>query len=307
MIIVLAYHNVCESGVSTSWLTVSQNSFKKQMKLLKRFCNFVHPEMLFAGEIVDSHKPNVLLTFDDGFVGNYQYAALVLRELEIPALFFVSTANLLEQRPFWFEEVIQLVQQEGLTDIDLRHIGLGHYQLPEKGSKARWKVINRLLEDIKARAVNHPEDEIGDITESIVPQCSERYLSDVTSMLLTKKQVLELNREDQFVFGSHSHRHRILTDLNDQELAFELSHSKLQLEELLGEEVVSIAYPNGDVNQRVCLACERAGYSWGFSTNAGAYNSSSPPFQIPRKMIGGFDSITQFSRSMLLDCLKFRT
>lgn len=306
MIFVLAYHNVCEPGQSTSWLTVPQDSFRKQMLLLKKFTDFVHPENLFAGELDNRSKPQILLTFDDGFQGSYRYAVPVLRDLGVPALFFVSTANMLEQKPFWFEEIINLVKMPCLTEVDLRNVGLDRYQMPAGSAKARWTEISRLLEDIKRRDVFRPEDDIAEIITCVSQQCPDAPVPETFSRPLTAAQVQELNLDELFMVGSHSHHHRILTHLDDQELAFELAHSKLQLEQLLGEKVESIAYPNGNVDSRVGQASKRAGYSWGFSVGAGAYNGSSTPLQIPRKLIGGFDSTLQFSRNMLREYLKFR-
>lgn len=51
--------------------------------------------------------------------------------------------------------------------------------------------------------------------------------------------------------GSHTVNHERLTDMNAQEIDFELKASKEALEKILGEPVCALAYPTGKVNETV--------------------------------------------------------
>jgi peptidoglycan/xylan/chitin deacetylase (PgdA/CDA1 family) len=61
--------------------------------------------------------------------------------------------------------------------------------------------------------------------------------------------------------GSHTCSHPHLTTLDDLALADELERSKAACERGIGTECRSLAYPYGDVDERVVAACARAGYS----------------------------------------------
>ena len=61
--------------------------------------------------------------------------------------------------------------------------------------------------------------------------------------------------------GSHTRSHPRLTTLDDSSLATELGESRRACEERLGRPCHSLAYPYGDVDERVVEATERAGYS----------------------------------------------
>jgi peptidoglycan/xylan/chitin deacetylase (PgdA/CDA1 family) len=76
--------------------------------------------------------------------------------------------------------------------------------------------------------------------------------------------------------GSHSHTHPRLTELDDAALAAELSQSRLELERRLQAPCRSIAYPYGDLDERVIDAARDAGYV------AGA--ALPPRFYIPRPL-----------------------
>ncbi len=80
---------------------------------------------------------------------------------------------------------------------------------------------------------------------------------------------LKMLAKDGWIIGSHTHTHRDLTRLSDNELKEELSRSKKILEQILGEEVFSIAYPYGRYSKRVLEAAKNVGYRIGFGTHKG--------------------------------------
>lgn len=60
--------------------------------------------------------------------------------------------------------------------------------------------------------------------------------------------------------GSHGRSHRALTKLDERELADELRGSRQRLEEILGEEMTSLAVPGGFYDARIARAAAAAGY-----------------------------------------------
>jgi peptidoglycan/xylan/chitin deacetylase (PgdA/CDA1 family) len=64
--------------------------------------------------------------------------------------------------------------------------------------------------------------------------------------------------------GSHTLTHPHLTELSDTELARELRESRTQLEDELGRACRYLAYPYGEVDDRVAAAAQSAGYDAGF-------------------------------------------
>jgi peptidoglycan/xylan/chitin deacetylase (PgdA/CDA1 family) len=64
--------------------------FKEKLQFLKRSTNVVSLNDFFHGRLT-SNKINVAITFDDGYKSWVSYAVPVLRELKLPAIFFISS------------------------------------------------------------------------------------------------------------------------------------------------------------------------------------------------------------------------
>ncbi len=304
MMLVLGYHNIGPDQKPSSWLTIPQKNFYRQLKILKQVGNFVHADDLSADLPQQANRFNILITFDDGYQGWLDYAVPVLRELNIPALFFVSTKNLVSGEPYWFERIIQYFEQGLLDQVDLSFLGLGRFTLPAHGNNSRWTEINRLLIAVKARAHELAEDEISDILGVLRERAvGEPKLTDF-SCPMTSGQCGELASDPLFTIGSHSHRHRILTNLPDAEVEQELSYSRKVLEGVCGQTISTIAYPNGNYDQRIADAAVSAGYRFGFSATCSGANVDST-LCIPRRMVGSFDTQLQFGYRLTKDYITY--
>jgi peptidoglycan/xylan/chitin deacetylase (PgdA/CDA1 family) len=66
--------------------------------------------------------------------------------------------------------------------------------------------------------------------------------------------------DDGWEIGSHTRVHPHLTQLDDAALREELEASREEVATILGRPCVSIAYPYGDVDQRVIASARDAGY-----------------------------------------------
>ena len=86
--------------------------------------------------------------------------------------------------------------------------------------------------------------------------------------LLTLDQTREMQQYG-VEFGSHTLTHPLLPNLSDSDLQREVRDSKTKLEDLLGVEIVSFAYPYGGIDRRVRSAVAAAGYKLAFTTLPG--------------------------------------
>jgi peptidoglycan/xylan/chitin deacetylase (PgdA/CDA1 family) len=108
---------------------------------------------------------------------------------------------------------------------------------------------------------------------------------------LTWKELTELS-EAGWEIGSHSQTHPRLTQLDDAALERELRESKAECERRLARPCTSIAYPFGDVDERVVGVAARAGYRAGAALDV----RSSQVLAWPRLSVTREDSIARFRR-----------
>ncbi len=86
----------------------------------------------------------------------------------------------------------------------------------------------------------------------------------------------------QFCVGSHAKTHRFLSDLSDADVTLELRESKAVLEDILGHEVNSLAYPGGSFDRRVERIAAEVGYQWIFTSEPSVAQHSKGPLRIGR-------------------------
>ena len=99
--------------------------------------------------------------------------------------------------------------------------------------------------------------------------CWDMNKGEPEAPLMNDAQLLECHQSGLIEIGSHGLRHQHLPQLSDDEVRQEVFDSKLVLEKLLSDEVVSFAYPYGDYGDREAELVREAGYCFGVATVSG--------------------------------------
>jgi GT2 family glycosyltransferase/peptidoglycan/xylan/chitin deacetylase (PgdA/CDA1 family) len=114
--------------------------------------------------------------------------------------------------------------------------------------------------------------------------------------LLSLAQIREMQKYG-VEFGSHTLSHPWLPKVSHAQLQSEVADSKHRLEDLLGVEITSFAYPYGGVDQRVRSAVANAGYKLAFTIANGA-NWWNDPLCQRRADINSFTSMLDFAAKL---------
>lgn len=215
------------------------------------------------------------VTFDDGYADNYSIAFPILRELSIPAAFFVTTGYLDGGR-MWNDTVIESVRRASGPWLDLSNLALGTYDLESLGDRRR--AIDRLLKAVKYQPKAQRDDTVAAIAELVGAQLPN-------DLMMSRKQVQEL-RSATMEIGAHTVSHPILARIGSADAEREIVDSKSELEAIIGEKVQYFAYPNGKpiedyAAEHVALA-RRIGFRAAVTTSWGSSCRHSDPFQLPR-------------------------
>lgn len=127
--------------------------------------------------------------------------------------------------------------------------------------------------------------------------CRSQNPSGVTYPLLGREHI-DAMRHMGFTFQSHTRSHPDLTTLDDDALADQLGGSRAELESVLGEPILYLAYPFGRYDERVVDAARAAGYRAAFSVQPGFNRRGVDPLRIRRLDVFGTDTPTMLARKV---------
>lgn len=97
-IVVLCYHRVSDD--LRDHVTVGIDQFAEQIAFLKANYTLVSLREITHDRPSEASGPLVSITFDDGYLDNYQHAFPILTKEGVSATFFISTDHITEQKPF---------------------------------------------------------------------------------------------------------------------------------------------------------------------------------------------------------------
>ncbi len=288
-VIILCYHRIIpkeeiEHTLSSKWIIVNLASFERQMQLLRTHFDPISAEKFNA--IVQGKETfprrSVLVTFDDGWEDNYQYAFPILQRYNIPAIIFLTTGFIGTQKVFWPERLFYYLRRlekenaETKKGIQLINTAL---QLDISTNDLRQSdLADRIVE--KAKWIKHETRErLFNELAHLFPEMDENIIA--SNHLLSWDQVSEMYQKG-IAFGSHGVTHRLLTNLDPSEIRWEAMESRRTIETHLGISPKGFAYPNGNYSPDVIQAVKEEGFQWAVTTEKGSVGSSQDPFRLPR-------------------------
>jgi peptidoglycan/xylan/chitin deacetylase (PgdA/CDA1 family) len=284
------YHRVIADTMarqtdSNPGIVVSSMQFDKQMRTLRERFNPL--SLAEFRQSVESCTPppnrSCLVTFDDGWIDNYDIAFPILRKYSIPAVVFLPCNYISTDQTFWQEEMLmRLTRMSESTD---KHTNRSLQKLlatRDDGYPATVSGIRLFVISLKDAPYKHIEEVLQQV-RILASTCSD---GGHYNRHLSWDQVREM-KESGIDFASHALSHQLLSRLDAGELERELTLSKRIIEEETGESVFAIAYPNGDYDPAVLHATKAAGYTLGFSTRHGLFSIDDDPLTVPRFNVHG--------------------
>ncbi len=280
---VLVYHRVLRPDAhpyDRDVIEVTPEQFDEQMAMLKRHHAVACPDEMV--ELILAPKKltrlRTAITFDDGYVDNYQHAFPILESHGLAATFFLPTDFVGKKLLPWWDQVAWAVRNSERTELDLKYPSpLTIHIDPADPADA----IRRTLRAFKGEK----EVVLDTFLSSVEDACGVALPTESPSrQFLSWDEAAEMQRSGMAI-GSHTHTHRILGQLSidEQRKECEESRALLRKKRLLAD---CFAYPVGNPLSfsRTTEACvEAAGYRAAFS-NYGGLNlpEEISPFNVKR-------------------------
>ena len=217
MLVVLTYHRITTPGPQAGpfydrVISATPESFRAQLLYLTKQYHFIGLDQVLGMEFERSdcsREPAMLVTFDDGYRDNFEAALPILRELGVPATFFIPTGILNSPRLPWWDHVAYAVKQARTPQLELRRypgdpqtvlIDLGASYNVVQRTSAIMRIISEFLD--------------GGIRDEawFLAQLDKQADIIIDSKALGRKLFMDWDQVRQLAqagmtIGSHSHSH----------------------------------------------------------------------------------------------------
>lgn len=295
--IVITYHRVLEDDHTFDpyelGMCTRKRDFEAQLQLLKQYFDIRKANDVIAachaGDALS--KPTVSITFDDGYLDNYDVALPILRELELQATLFVATGDLGSAQMLWWDRVIFAIHQASAASLDLRGFEIPGCDRPIALSPQHKKqALESLLNGLWAASYSSCINAVGEVERQLGVSGDSKW-----APRMGPEQLRAFSNEGMEI-GAHSINHHDMSDLDEASLQHELREPKRALEALLDVPVTGLAYPAGRYSDAVIAASKSAGYDYAMSTVRRFNNDPLENSYAIRRMVIGNNDLKDFKR-----------
>ncbi|MBI1357726.1 MAG: polysaccharide deacetylase family protein [Acidobacteria bacterium] len=287
-LIVLNYHRIGDASATPfdeEVFSVDVDGFDRQIAYLKR--RFTIVTLAEALELIEGSRrfrgPAVLVTFDDGYLDNYQAAFPVLRSHGVQGTFFLVTSYLDDPGVAWWDRIAYWVRNARVQRLRLSYPSDFEIVLPPGRRNQEIRAVLAFLRSPEMRDLER-------FLRELEQACDPPPLPAGARAFLSWDEAREMAAAGMAI-GSHTASHQILSKLTAGQQQDEALRSRQALEEGLGQTVDALAYPVGAqdcFSHETKQALERAGYRAGFSFYGGLNRPGrSDRFDILRFAAGG--------------------
>jgi len=227
--------------------TLALDLFEACLRFFKKHYNVVALDDVLVRRPLPERA--LLITFDDGWSDNEEFALPALRAAGLPAVMFVVADAVDRRQPFWQEQMITAWRAGRVDATDAERI---------------WAALGERRDDGNGDALA-PVRALIAALERADPGVRTRLLEglggkldDGVRHMITKDQLRRL-AAGRIAVGAHGATHTPLTEVPDVDA--ELTAARRALEdELGGHEVTTLSFPHGKWDERVVARARAAGY-----------------------------------------------
>lgn len=214
------------------------------------------------------------LTFDDGYIDNFSNALPILKSNNVNATFFIATGLIGSTIVPWWDKIAYLIK----------------YHQPKNLKLDAWKdeVVYLDSQEQFIRSVLHAVKSCKLPAQAQIELLEQKLLHQngyPPPEFMDWHHLNALLRSGMEI-GAHSHNHDILTKLSEDELSYELNHSKMLLETQLKNRISAFSYPVGNkstYNKQVIDELKSTGYDLAFNFQPGINTSPcNTPYDLHR-------------------------
>jgi peptidoglycan/xylan/chitin deacetylase (PgdA/CDA1 family) len=247
---ILMYHRILpltdpRFQIEEPGMVVTPETFEMHLQEIKRYFTVMSLKDWVNLSISGGQLPakTCVVTFDDGWLDNYEFALPLLKKHKIPATLFAVADKIGTSFQFWPNLVMWLLFNGGLALLKQdKLLGSALPQLNQTDPDREFAAA--YISNLK----KFSDQEIFDAIESI--RKSTDLFTNMPRALMNWDELAEMQASGLVDIGSHTSSHKRLTNqLNAEQLQHEIQASRNLLESRLQQKINLFCFPNGDYNQ----------------------------------------------------------
>lgn len=295
---ILMYHRICELDNDPFQLCVAPENFERQLEFLCKHKKAVSVAQLLRMIRNKERLTDVVaITFDDGYLDNYEVALPLLERYQIPATFFVVTGMINSNEEFWWDQLERIFfAKSELPDNLILNISdvTMEWKLTQEPGITRNVARRTVFENIYPRIAELSPMERAIVMFELRNWSGITEIARDTHQIMGYRELIKIDQKGPFDVCAHTVSHPVLTELGKSDLYSELVDSKESLNKIFGKGRLSaMSFPHGKFNRATLQAVKDVGYEFcctSIQDRAYAYTSS---FLLPRMVVPNCD-ITNF-------------
>ncbi|KPK52579.1 MAG: hypothetical protein AMS22_08865 [Thiotrichales bacterium SG8_50] len=298
---ILMYHEVLPDSMNMPlWHVVRESEFRRQMEYLKKHCDVLSIDE--AVEILTSptksgagSRRKIVITFDDGYSGNYSTAMPIMAELGLPWTVYVATSAVEGGDRYWYDDIAHalLVAPDRSRTIATSK-GDVQFQRFDISESRVWLAVHKSLELLKLL----PAEE----RDRLARQMHE-YVDENPLEMMTPEQIAVLAEASEVIVGCHTHDHNLLDMVTLDHARQSIEDAQQRLDSWCGSRPRHFSYPNGNFNGQVVNLVDKFGFDSAVTTESRMAIPGDHLLKLPRIAVGRFDNLNLF-RAKLTFALK---
>lgn len=198
-------------------------------------------------------QKTIALTFDDGYLNNFETALPILKKYNVPATYYIISKCLQDPQFLAWPDALDLYYHLKGGTVTLNN---QTFAAPQFRNAANNMPLADYLKTLGADTVTVVATIVGSKHDT---ENKRQQLSELLQ-LVTADQLKQYSTEPLLEIGSHSHAHYCMEYLSDNVALEEFLSSKKLLETCIGKPVSSFAFPDGSYTKRSLELCKEAGY-----------------------------------------------
>jgi len=282
---------------------LTPDELHKALSRAKKTLEFIHPGEALAALTRGSRlrQGAAVLTFDESFAATAELALPVLRDLKVPALFFVSTGHLDGKETLWDQAIHTLVDEVAPEPLSVPWVDR---VLRTDSPTARARAVRRLL----MLLIKLDEQRLVEKLMELHERAGHPHRFFALDRMLTSGEVEQLSTDPMVSIGAHGHLHLPFGSISDEALDTELIQPREKLRELCGAAFADVvSYPFGrlpHVGARAVARAREVGYRAGFTALPGVARPGDHLFTLPRlPMSPDHDSLESYELQGISDAV----